>query len=217
MKSLRINFYSALSIYFSRLPKRKCASGEFETRLEELFINKLLQRFNEFCLIKQFADLKKKFAALTGRDFEVQVAELIGRLRNEILQPSSGEMYFSHGDMSFSNILYDLETKEICFVDPRGTSVQDPCFRPIEYDLAKLSHSALGGYEFISQGFDFRGAANGLAEKHFLKFFRGFSISRNKIRLLEASLFWSLLPLHVDFPEQLLQFMLAGEHALMAG
>ena len=50
----------------------------------------------------------------------------------------------------------------------------------------------------------------------FRKFLKPFNIPEKKIRLYEASLFWSLLPLHLDAPTHLLQFMLAGEKALMA-
>jgi hypothetical protein len=60
-----------------------------------------------------------------------------------------------HGDLCFSNILYDFRTGGIKVIDPRGVT---PCgiispYGDIQYDIAKLSHSLIGRYDVIIAGY----------------------------------------------------------------
>jgi len=55
-----------------------------------------------------------------------------------------------HGDMCFSNILYDLNARLCKFVDPRGSFGRKGIHGDIKYDIAKLYHSAHGLYDFIT-------------------------------------------------------------------
>ncbi|MEE2760157.1 MAG: hypothetical protein VYE18_01770 [Pseudomonadota bacterium] len=59
-----------------------------------------------------------------------------------------------HGDFCFSNIFYDFRAGAIRTVDPRGhMNGQVPSiFGDLRYDLAKLYHSVIGGYDFITAG-----------------------------------------------------------------
>lgn len=56
-----------------------------------------------------------------------------------------------HGDLCFSNILYDSRSNHIKLIDPRG--VDNKCNISIygdwRYDVAKLAHSIIGKYDFI--------------------------------------------------------------------
>ena len=61
--------------------------------------------------------------------------------------------YFIHGDLCFSNILYgensitnDLILK---MIDPRGVFGKTKYYGDFYYDLAKISHSCNGGYEYL--------------------------------------------------------------------
>jgi hypothetical protein len=59
-----------------------------------------------------------------------------------------------HGDFCFSNILYDVTSGIIRLIDPRG-SFGERCtgiYGDHKYDLAKLAHSAIGGYDYIVNG-----------------------------------------------------------------
>ncbi|MBC8386768.1 MAG: hypothetical protein H8E13_01800 [Actinobacteria bacterium] len=60
-----------------------------------------------------------------------------------------------HGDLCFNNILYDLYSGTIRLIDARGSFGDkmagiygDQC-----YDIAKISHSVIGGYDYIVNGF----------------------------------------------------------------
>ncbi len=75
--------------------------------------------------------------------------ELIG-------QPSDlNQLSLIHGDFCFSNILYNFRTQSIKVIDPRGmdfNNKQSVC-GDIRYDIAKLAHSVLAGYDHILAGY----------------------------------------------------------------
>jgi len=54
-----------------------------------------------------------------------------------------------HGDMCFSNILYDEDRDIIKFIDPRGSFGEKGIYGDPLYDVAKLIHSFSGLYEYI--------------------------------------------------------------------
>ena len=118
--------------------------------------------------------------------------------------------YFSHGDLCFSNMIFSETENKITFIDPRGGK-EDEVFRTPYYDLAKISHSLLGGYDHIINNismieFDhdmkaylnLNGALNHDGEKKFTAFIESLGYDLNLVRQVEASLFISMLPLHTD-------------------
>ncbi len=56
-----------------------------------------------------------------------------------------------HGDFCFNNMLYDLPSGVLRLVDPRGSFGIDSMsiYGDQKYDLAKLAHSAGGGYDYF--------------------------------------------------------------------
>lgn len=210
------DFYRGLAGYFSALPRKNVGRDVVRERLKALFIDKLRDRLREFRAMPAFAEPAERFRASTGFDFAARAEELTERLHAIVGASERDELVLSHGDLSFCNILYDIESGEIGFVDPRGDDGGDS-FRPVEYDLAKLAHSALGQYEMLSSSESFDEDGRAALEPPFLEFLDSFDVERKTLRLYEASLFWSLLPLHADQPGHLLPFLLAGERALKAG
>jgi len=53
-----------------------------------------------------------------------------------------------HGDCQFNNILYDIETDDMVFIDPRGYFGSSSIFGIPEYDIAKVVF-ALTGYDIF--------------------------------------------------------------------
>ena len=56
-----------------------------------------------------------------------------------------------HGDLCFSNILYDSRSNHIKLIDPRGVDNKNniSIYGDWRYDVAKLAHSVIGKYDFI--------------------------------------------------------------------
>lgn len=56
-----------------------------------------------------------------------------------------------HGDLCFSNIMYDSRSHSIKVIDPRGLNTRQEftIYGNQTYDLAKLCHSIIGLYDFI--------------------------------------------------------------------
>lgn len=133
-------------------------------------------------------------------------------------------LVFSHGDPCLSNILFDRRTSLLRLVDPKGAvRPQDGLLHPI-YDLAKLSHCILGGYDFINNDL-FRVDVNPKLElevellrasfltsiqRQFLDRCRAEAVDLPLLRATELTLFLSMLPLHVDRPRKLVAFALTA-------
>ncbi|MBK7864634.1 MAG: hypothetical protein IPJ65_39730 [Archangiaceae bacterium] len=122
-----------------------------------------------------------------------------------------------HGDLCFSNILYDLRSRICKLIDPRGSFGHTGITGDIRYDVAKLYHSAYGRYDFLTNDL-FAVKAEGLSlqlelrtrpdherirarfEKVFFKPEGPFD--RREVLLMTGLLFASMLPLHEDAPRR---------------
>lgn len=128
-----------------------------------------------------------------------------------------------HGDLCLSNILYDPGNRIFKFIDPRGSFGKRSIFGDIRYDVAKLRHSFVGGYDFILADL-FRVAENG-GEYDFKLYTeayntqvaalfdqeverRGFDL--NEIKVVEALLFLSMIPLHSENKQRQKAMYLTG-------
>ncbi len=119
-----------------------------------------------------------------------------------------------HGDYCLSNILYDMRSRVVKFIDPRGSFGEKGIYGDPRYDVAKLYHSVYGLYDFMVQDL-FRVSINNdqieleLAprsqhkeiNKRFEKvFFADFS--HKEVLLITALLFLSMPALHYDHPNR---------------
>ncbi|MBQ8971388.1 MAG: hypothetical protein IJ073_08835, partial [Lachnospiraceae bacterium] len=131
-----------------------------------------------------------------------------------------------HGDLCFSNILYNKDANLLRLIDPKGAMSEEELYTDPYYDLAKLSHSICGSYDYFNSGLfeislseenrleltidekneTYRRIFREYAEKNFFDYIR--------IRIYEASLFLSMLPLHIDRPKKVLGFILNAEKIL---
>jgi hypothetical protein len=122
--------------------------------------------------------------------------------------------YFTviHGDLCLSNILYDRRNSFIRVIDPRGEFGDAGIFGDMRYDLAKLSHSLSGDYDFMVNGMidsgwqdgEFRHCAQLNHRHHEVKglfhkwFHKEFGMYYMQVKLIESLLFLSMVPLHAD-------------------
>ncbi len=116
-----------------------------------------------------------------------------------------------HGDLCFSNILYDSRSNHIKLIDPRGVDNKHniSIYGDWRYDVAKLAHSVVGKYDFIIANrfkykentptdIEFEIEENNLSEfgelvKYFDKFF-----DFKMYYPIMINLFLSMIPLHSD-------------------
>ena len=109
-----------------------------------------------------------------------------------------GYLTIIHGDPVFTNIF--KTEKGIRFIDMRGKVGDElTIFGDAYYDLAKIYQSLIG-YDYILNNIEIDVLYTQKLIKHFESQF--LEINLNKIKLITASLLFSLLPLHKENKEQ---------------
>lgn len=143
------------------------------------------------------------------------------RLLRLCQQVNSG---FVHGDLCFSNILFEPASGIIRLIDPRGDFMDSVNQGDPRYDLAKILHSVHGHYDFIihdlftltQQHNDFElriptsATLEQLKELLFEHIRSQTDYPVNDLILLESLLFLTMLPLHNDHPQRQMAFLLTG-------
>ena len=122
--------------------------------------------------------------------------------------------------------MYNKSTKTLKFIDPKGAITENELWTNPYYDIAKLSHSICGRYDFFNNGL-FEIKVNEefsydleipFDNSGFIKIFKrkleenGFDYLT--VRIYEASLFLSMLPLHIDNPHKVFGFILNVKNIL---
>lgn len=115
-----------------------------------------------------------------------------------------GERSFFHGDLHFANMFWNYGSERVKFIDPRGE-----VYGHWLYDVAKLAHSVYGAYDYIDEGlyadlgpegaYLYRSGDEGIR-----KAFKEVILSLltpaqlDAVKVVTASLFASMIPLHAD-------------------
>lgn len=115
-----------------------------------------------------------------------------------------------HGDLCFSNILYDSRSNHIKLIDPRGVDNKHniSTYGDWRYDVAKLAHSIIGKYDFIisnrfkykensSTDIEFEIECDDVKIKELEKYFNKFFNFKMYYPIM-INLFLSMIPLHSD-------------------
>jgi hypothetical protein len=118
-----------------------------------------------------------------------------------------------HGDLCFNNILYDSPHRLLKLIDPRGSfgNKYKGVYGDIKYDLAKLLHSAVGGYDYIVNNLYkieiadkkisyeiFYKPNNKIISEKALQLIENLGYSIKDIMLIVGTLFLTMPPLHDD-------------------
>ncbi len=126
-----------------------------------------------------------------------------------------------HGDFCFSNILFDTNSFSCKVIDPRGRLNKQTIYGDPRYDIAKLRHSVVGGYDYAVHGLyqltekentfevsdNYPHFQKNLSE-YFDKMTIKYGYDTTEIKLIEALLFTSMIPLHKDNIERQKMFYL---------
>ena len=152
-------------------------------------------------------------------------------LSNELLKDNKAALnttmpLISHGDLCFANIIMDEDEQKLTFIDPRGGPINKN-YRTPYYDLAKLCHSLLGGYDHIINNvsevqFDDGMNASVLFRPNQIDFTNIFQLfveslgyQYHLVRVIEVSLFLSMLPLHIDSTKKITMLALRASELIL--
>lgn len=216
-------FGELLDKYFFFLMSRhekECSKETYDYIADELYVDKIEKRIQD---LKQYEAFPKIELLLSSTDAELDV--LMAKyfaLKKAIEDRNSypHRLVIGHGDLCFANALYNKSTKTLKFIDPKGAMTEKELWTNPYYDIAKLSHSICGRYDFFNNGlFDIKVNAefsydleipfdNGRFIEIFKRKLEEHGFDYLTVRVYEASLFLSMLPLHMDNPHKVLGFIL---------
>ena len=219
------NIFDELEIYFKLISKFKGLSIEspynFITSKNAIRLAEL-ESWDGFNQLNLFISNHTTFSGI--KNLFDKSNEILGKSKS-LLNNSEG--LISHGDLCFSNILIDEKDCKLVFIDPRGGEINNN-FRTPYYDLAKLCHSLLGGYDHIINNvaeiqFDQSMQATILFnqnlmeyEKVFSSFVENLGMNYSLVREIEISLFLSMLPLHIDSTKKVNMLALRASELILA-
>ncbi|MEW4530088.1 hypothetical protein [Maioricimonas sp. JC845] len=198
--------------------ERQVGREQARRRAHEVAVAKLDSRVEQFLTMPQ-AD--RVDAILTSCGPHGGIRNMHERVRSLVIDAiatdDSSTEVVGHGDPCFSNILFDRRLGLFRLIDPRGARNIDEAWTHPLYDLAKLSHSVLGGYDFVNNGlFDcvidaelcarvvLQREPETWSRQQFLERLNERNVNPAVVRAYEASLFLSMLPFHVDSLQKLL-------------
>lgn len=198
----------------------------WENNLKEMYITKTLDRLNKVLENPNLKFwFENKYVMVNGKQYP-SISTLVKFLKdglkcnfegkqydalNKIITPSKSTICLIHGDLVFSNVFIYQRGNEYEFkcIDPRGGFGKDKNYGDLIYDYAKIYQSIFGLYDFVLEGdFDYRFDGKNIkywvqpnnnawkCQKVFKRFFP--KIYLNRIKLVEALQFLSMVPLHND-------------------
>lgn len=182
--------------------------------INQLFRVKTSERLEEFKAIRDFR-LSDKWTF--NDDLSVSIEQILAESEKQL--PNKDKLStLMHGDFCFSNILYDFRANRIKTIDPRGMTLTGDItiYGDTRYDLAKLSHSILGMYDWIVAGyhqthldwqekkiqFNISGEVKHKDTQSMFIAMVGQKHELTAVNLyaMQLQLFLSMLPLHADDP-----------------
>ncbi|XRZ05795.1 phosphotransferase [Xenorhabdus stockiae] len=184
-------------------------TGDTRNNLNELLREKTKVRLLQYC---NETNISPDDKWILNKNRGKSVSEILSISERNL--PPCLPLTVLHGDFCFSNILYDFKTERIKVIDPRGitNNREFSIYGDISYDIAKLSHSILGLYDFIiAEKYDFSIDGNKIKfnifnEKYieeiqniFIKeIYSEFNLTINNLLAMQIQLFIAMLPLHKD-------------------
>lgn len=180
---------------------------------DEMFIKKTENEYNKFKNNKDFINLFR-FNTLTINDVDCANFDQIWPVVKDIIrQFTPSDFCVIHGDMCFSNILYNPEdVPRLKLIDPRGSFGAVGHYGDRYYDIAKILHSIDGGYEyFITDNFEVKQSYNivtltyGNDNKNYIlnTFINEFSdYDLVKAHIIEGLIYIGMCARHYDNPKR---------------
>ena len=119
-------------------------------KYDSLYLNKTINRLNE--LSHETINIDSQIKITKDKTMSCrEIAEITSRY---ISKTTKEDLAVVHGDLCFSNILFDNKTDRVKCIDPRGKNAfnEFSIYGDKRYDIAKLLHSVYGLYDNIIAG-----------------------------------------------------------------
>lgn len=210
------NLLNLIEGYLKLTPHKMISPAQYEACITRDIIKKNQERVGELRKLREWIDLNEISRHYGYKDLGDYLEQLNTAILKRFAQENFSTVYFSHGDLCFSNIL--IFEEKLYLIDPKGADCFDSNFRPIHYELSKLSQSLLGNYDLVNHElFDIQENKlifhheNELSDKvtnRFESLVNSFQTDIGLIRLIEASLFLSLIPFHKDSVKKMKGFLI---------
>ena len=221
-------FLDRIFAFLDGRPTRKAQRSEVEEIARRLYVDKVRERFGQLQNSERGAQVLALLRASNGGS-ELLAAydtyfERVERQWSSLR--GADQLAIGHGDPCLSNILYDDTSLTLQLIDPKGATEEAQLWTHALYDYAKLSHSILGDYDFINNRmFRIELTADARLDLALLEQTReAFKAEFRKrisermdpdvLRLAEASLFLSMLPLHLDHMDKVAAFLMRAKTIL---
>lgn len=208
---------------FLRTRQRKEVSGaEYRSLSERLYVQKVEERIDELKKYESFPQFESLIRSGTNYNSIDEIVEKYKRIYYDASEkiPGRPEFAVGHGDLCFSNILYQKEAGLLKLIDPKGCLTEEGLYTHPYYDVAKLSHSVCGNYDFFNSGLyqvvlgaDMKfhlsvDTDNSRYTELFREYLEKNGFDYRLVRIYEASLFLSMLPLHMDREQKVFALLL---------
>ena len=189
--------------------------------LDALYLPKTIKRLRSIKSWDFSGDSENK--KIYDREYLESLAERVGKY---ITPTSRARVAIVHGDFCFSNILYDSRTQSLKLIDPRGIDANGKLsiYGDQRYDVAKLFHSVVAGYDYIISGryvieddkiFFYDEAKESILYDEFDRVFsNGLGFNMKEIIAINIHLFLLMIALHADRPDRQ-KAMLLNVHRLI--
>lgn len=221
-------FVNKLLFFLRERPRKQTSSGDCSSYARALFVTKVEERAKAFLASAEGAKINKLVSAANlALSIEHQLERYL-RLYSKFEKSFALDyLVVGHGDPCFSNLLYDPQRYLLMLIDPKGATSEDELWTHPFYDFAKVSHSVLGDYDFINNGLytigftednqltlNIRQSNAAFLKQIFTDQLSVMGYDTRTVRLAEASLFLSMLPLHIDHPNKIVAFLLRAKSIL---
>lgn len=208
---------------FSQFPCQ-LSSEEIYKHKKEMYVQKVQDRLKAFPFTGEL-EIIAKGGNVNGIEV-MSLTDCLDSLEDTFKRYISKDNHsfkVMHGDFCLSNILFDSRSNTFRIIDPRGSFGEVFIFGDPYYDIAKLSHSIRGYYDFIvreqfyfnREGTDiiFTPFVSGIHHKltkHFEEIFIRDETERDIINFIESTLFLSMIPLHHDSSKRQIGMLVTG-------
>ncbi len=199
--------------------------------VKAIYVEKNWSRIKQLKTDLFFSQLVGKKILINGKEFDNPLTTVTKEWLEKFSKQFSDDKYWTvvHGDFCFNNILYDMNTGVFRLIDPRGSFGKTGVYGHLLYDYAKLRHSAVSLYDYITADlfviddsvgpdcveFDYE-ILHADKGRNIAGFFdaqlKSKGIDPDVIKRIEGLLFLTMIPLHSDKPiRQQIMFIRAVE------